>query len=231
MVFQRRKNIRIWGETDWEQIMDVYCKEAVLLADQKIPKGSFSITLPPREAEENMTLVIRGSTGDIVSIRNVDIGEVWIAGGQSNMEFFLRYDAEGKETIAKANDDHLRYYNVAQYAFEGEEKDGFKDESRWNAWFPYKLEYIETFSAVGLYFANRLRKSLGVPVGIVGGNWGGTTVSALMDEKLLEADVALSVYTEAYRNKPKAWTRRPTGKAIGFSGEENQSWWIPSCNT
>lgn len=203
MVLQRGKNIRLWGETDREQSVEVYCNEALWLPAQKIPKGSFSLTLPPGEAAENATLVIQGSAGDTVRIRNVDIGEVWIAGGQSNMEFFLRYDTEGKETIAGANDDHLRYYNVAQYAFEGEEKDGFKDESRWNRWFPYKPEYIETFSAVGLYFANCLRKALGVPVGIIGCNWGGTTASAWMDEKLLEADAVLSVYTEEYAEQTR----------------------------
>lgn len=203
MMLQRGKELRIWGETDREQNIEVYCGEECWTGAQKIQAGKFSITLPAREAMENVTVTITGSAGDKLTLFNVDIGEIWIAGGQSNMEFFLRYDAEGKKTIANANDDHLRYYNVAQYAFNGEEKDGFKDESRWNKWFPYKPEYIETFSAVGLYFANQLREKLGVPVGIVGCNWGGTTASTWVDEKLLAEDPELCVYIEDYAEKTK----------------------------
>ena len=203
MMLQRGKELRIWGETDREQSIEVYCGEECWVSAQEIQEGKFSVMLPAREAAENVTVTITGSAGDEITLSNVDIGEIWIAGGQSNMEFFLRYDAEGKKTIANANDDHLRYYNVAQYAFNGEEKDGFKDESRWNKWFPYKPEYIETFSAVGLYFANQLREKLGVPVGIVGCNWGGTTASTWMDEKLLEEDPELRIYIDDYAEKTK----------------------------
>lgn len=202
MILQRGKPIRIWGETDNVQSIRVLVN-GMKCCSQDSCAGKFELVLPEQEAAENITIAVIGSSGDEIVLTNVDIGEIWIAGGQSNMEFFLRYDAEGKQTIADANDDHLRYYNVAQYAFIGEENDGFKDASRWNQWFPYKPEYIETFSAVGLYFARQLREKLGVPVGIIGCNWGGTTASTWMDEKLLEEDPELHIYISEYEEKTK----------------------------
>lgn len=202
MMLQRGKPIRIWGETDVAQSVSILLN-GVNCCSRNCCVGEFELVLPEQEAAENISVAVIGSSGDEVVLSKVDIGEIWIAGGQSNMEFFLRYDAEGKKTIAEANDDHLRYYNVAQYAFIGEENDGFKDEERWNKWFPYKPEFIETFSAVGLYFARQIRKKLGVPVGVIGCNWGGTTASTWMDKKLLEEDSELRVYISEYEETTK----------------------------
>ena len=139
MILQREKPIRVWGESDEQQTLAISI-DGSRVAEETITAGKFSLTLPAQKAAENVTLTVKSSAGDDCSLRNVDIGEIWIAGGQSNMAFFLRDDAEGMKTIAQANDEHLRYYDVAKYAFEGEEADGFKDASRWDRWFPYKRE-------------------------------------------------------------------------------------------
>lgn len=198
MILQRNKPIRIWGTTDAAQTLSVYINDN-LIADTAAVAGSFRIDLPPMEAAECIELSLRGSTGDILTLHNIDIGEVWIAGGQSNMEFFLRYDAEGKNVLKNANDPHLRHYTVAQYAFDGEECDGFKDDRYWNTWLICKPEEIQNVSAAGHYFAAKLRKELGVPVGIIGCNWGGTTASTWMDESLLELDPDLQIYLDDYK--------------------------------
>jgi len=127
-----------------------------------------------------------------------DIGEVWIAGGQSNMEFLLRYDAEGPEQIASAFDPHCRFYDVGEYAFAGEEADGFKDARGWDRWMSLDRKNAEFFSAVGYYFARQLRKKYEVPVAIVGCNWGGTTAATWQDIQYLKDDPDLSVYVREY---------------------------------
>lgn len=202
MILQRDKPVQIWGTTDQSQRIQI-CVDSEMCIEADIEAGDFECYLPPMPAGENQIVSILGSAGDEIHLKNVDFGEIWIAGGQSNMEFFLRYDEEGKKTIKTANDEHLRYYNVAQYAFEGEEKDGFKDASRWEAWYPFYPEYVETFSAAGIYFAKELRAKYGVPVGIIGCNWGGTTASAWMDEKLLEEDKDLRIFIDEYAEKTK----------------------------
>lgn len=202
MVLQREKPVRIWGITDRTQKIKI-CVDSVLYTETDIMEGEFECYLPSMPAGENRTVSITGSSGDRIILNKVDFGEIWIAGGQSNMEFFLRYDEEGKKTIKAAADEHLRYYDVAKYAFEGEEKDGYKDASRWEKWCPFSPEFAETFSAVGIYFAKVLRAQYGIPVGIVGCNWGGTTASAWLDHKMLEEDSNLCVYVDEYAEKIK----------------------------
>lgn len=196
MTLQRCKPIKIWGNSDCRQDITIKLNDMVLQESMTIEKN-FSIVLPPQEAMANAVLTIAG-TNDTVILQNVDIGEVWIAGGQSNMEFLLRYDAEGAAQIAKANDEHFRFYDVGEYTFPEEEASGRKDNTGWNKWLSFRPEHAEYFSAVGVYFAKQLREKLGIPVAIVGCNWGGTTASSWMDKSYLAMDEHLKEYLDDY---------------------------------
>ena len=192
VIFQRGRPIPLWGSSDEAQSVTVRLNGETI-ADAEIPAGDFSITLPPQEVAENAILEI----GD-VTLRNVDIGEVWVAGGQSNMEFFLEYTEGSDAEIASANDEHLRMYTVGQYSFAGEREKGYKAWNPWDEWLPYTPENAGSFSAVGVYFAKELRRILGVPVGIISCNWGGTSASAWLDRRCLEEDTALRSYIDDF---------------------------------
>lgn len=201
MTLQRQKPIKIWGSTDCPQQVTVALNDAAVLEDIAI-EGDFALTLPPQEAATDVVLTITG-TKDTVELTNVDIGEVWIAGGQSNMEFLLRYDAEGDAQIAAANDTHFRFYDVGEYSFPEEEATSKKDNTGWDKWLTFKPEYAEYFSAVGVYFAKQLRTKRNVPVAIVGCNWGGTTASSWTEESYLAADPDLKEYLDDYAEATK----------------------------
>ena len=196
MTLQRQKPIKIWGVTDCAQQASVSLNGKILVEKVELA-GEFLITLPPQEAMENAVLRIIG-TKDTIELNNVDIGEVWIAGGQSNMEFLLRYDAEGKKQIAAAHDLHFRFYDVGEYSYPEEESYSKKDNTGWDKWLTFNSENAEYFSAVGVYFAKQLRQVLQIPVAIVGCNWGGTTASAWTKESYLAADADLKEYLNEY---------------------------------
>lgn len=196
MTLQRDKPPRLWGKTDAAQTVDVLWNGAPLL-HTNLPQGNFALTLPALPAQENGTLTLRGAA-DVLTFTDVDVGEVWIAGGQSNMEFLLKYDEHGDETAAAADDAHFRFYDVGEYAYPGQRESGQKDGSRWDKWLNFTPENAPYFSAVGTYFALKLRKALGVPVAVIGCNWGGTSAGAWVDEARLKADPALRVYTDEY---------------------------------
>lgn len=196
MTLQRHKPIRIWGNTDCPQQVTVCLNGKELLSGVSI-ENDFSLELPAQEAAINATLTITGSS-DVVELKNVDIGEVWVAGGQSNMEFLLRYEAEGKKQIKEANDVHIRFYDVGEYSFPEEESYTKKENACWHKWVPFVPEWAEYFSAVGLYFAKVLRATYDVPVAIVGCNWGGTTASSWTEESYLAADEDLKSYLDDY---------------------------------
>lgn len=190
-VFQRGMPIVLWGSSGEKQTVSIRLNgERLMEAD--LPSGDFSLTIPAQDAVEDATLEI----GNVV-LRHVDIGEMWIAGGQSNMEFFLEYAENGEEEIAAANDPHLRMYTVGQYSFAGEREMGYKAWNPWDRWLPYTPENAGSFSAVGVFFAKELRR-MGVPVGIISCNWGGTSASAWLSRQKLEVDPALRVYLDDF---------------------------------
>lgn len=204
MVLQRGREIRIWGSCEGEQSLKVYLNDIFMgkIDSEQMKQGPvgrrFAFTIPPQEAMEDGKLRILGTSGKELVLQHVDIGEVWIAGGQSNMEFLLQYDREGEQTAAQASDPHLRYFEVGKYAFEGEKEEGLKDGSYWDRWLSFTPKEAPWFCAAGAYFALQLRRRLRVPVGIIGCSWGGTSASAWLDERLLRRDPLLRIYTDAY---------------------------------
>ncbi len=199
MTLQRSRNVKIWGTCDQaEQLRVCWNGEQIWQGD--IGPGDFSLTLPPIEAFENGTLAF--SDGTVLS--DVDIGEVWIAGGQSNMEFPLACDRSWEAARELPSDDHLRFYDVGEYGFPGEREEGLNpDAAHWDRWMAFDSEDRGFFSAVGAWFGLQLRRELKVPVAIVGCNWGGTTASTWMDAETLAADPALSVYLKDYEAATK----------------------------
>lgn len=203
MVLQRHKPIKLFGMADENCTAEVFINNKKV-TEAEIQKGKFTITLPEQNELENAEFKIITSAGDNVVFKNVDIGEVWLAGGQSNMEFLMKYEELFDTEVENCTDDHLRFYNVPQYSFVGEEKEGFKEQSGHNKWHSANPDDLWCFSAAGYYHAKKLRSELGVPVAILGCNWGGTSASAWMDIETLQNDPELSVYCDdfaQYENK------------------------------
>lgn len=197
MVFQRRKPINVFGYAEADQTLFFYFNNE-LIHEEEVKKGEFLVSLPAQEAAMNIDFRVESSKGECRPLKNIDIGEVWLAGGQSNMEFLMKYEENYEYELIYCDDEHLRFYNVPQYSFFGEEHEGFKEKNGYNKWHKSCRENLWCFSAAGYYHALNLRAELGVPVAIVGCNWGGTSASAWMDTETLKADPELAVYCEDY---------------------------------
>lgn len=178
MVLQRGKPIAIWGEADPGSAVTIQLQkwgeaiaETVALTDSA---GAWRAALPPQDAARGLTLRV----SDII-LYDVLIGEVWIAGGQSNMEYWLHFDAEKQQALSKPENPDIRFFDYPKVSFEGElERYDYSDFGFWRR---CNSEELPWFSAVGYYFAERLQAALDVPVGIVGCNWGGTNAACWMD--------------------------------------------------
>ncbi len=193
MILQRNVPVLFWGVNDGGDIGNVSLKlNGEELDTIVIPAGEFSFYFPEQEAMENVEI----SIGDI-TFSNVDFGEIWIAGGQSNMEYALEYDRDAEGAIAEADDEHFRMYTVGQYSYAGQREEGYKAWNPWDEWLDFKPENAGRMSAIGVYFAKELRKQ-GVPVGIVSCNWGGTSASSWMSRECMLADPQVSAYVTEY---------------------------------
>ena len=206
VVLQRNKPIKIWGKAENGSSIKVTmlnCKQAVIAEATAIADcDEWSVTLSACDAGVDYQLILECNEYEKqIIISNVSIGDVWLAGGQSNMEFFLRYDEEWDCVKDYSHNKNIRMYNVPQLAFKGHQR----DTTGWGKWISEGDVGFETFSAVGYSFARNIQPEIGVPIGIIGCYWGGTTATAWLDENVLNKD-PLSIYLEEYEEALKLYT-------------------------
>ena len=193
MVLQRDKMIAIFGKaTDHIRVscaIKGFPKRSTMAAN-----GKFVLHLPPMKAGGPYELTIE-SEGQEVTFSDVYIGEVFIAGGQSNMEFELGNCMEGEEELKQESFPLIRFYYTQKKSILDDE---FYASERNTSWAVAGDEWMKAWSAVGYFFAKKLQTTLGVPVGIIGCNWGGTSASAWMDSESLIEDEELRSYVDEY---------------------------------
>jgi len=139
--------------------------------------------LPAHDAGGPYELIISG--GEKVQFKDVWYGDVWVAGGQSNMAWNLKSDVDNwEEEVATSNYPQIRFFTVPnEIAFEP------KNDLEGGNWLSANPENTPDFSAVAWFFAKRNHLEKGVPVGIIESNWGGTPAESwTSSERLLEID-------------------------------------------
>lgn len=175
-VLQRGKPCAVFGTARPGAAVTVTVQGKTATAEAAAD-GNWKAVLPPLAASRCETLTVT-CEGETLVYKSVAVGEVWLLGGQSNMEFHMRYDEALPEEEKGASHDRIRFFDVPEISYEGQERDF--DYSRFGVWRTVNPTDLEYFSAVGYYFAKQLEQTLQVPVGLVGINWGGTPSCAWM---------------------------------------------------
>ena len=171
MVLQRDLPVPVWG---WAEAGE---KVTVSFAGQSKSStagddGKWMVKLDPLKASAKAaSLSIQGKNK--LTLENILVGEVWICSGQSNMEWSISRSMNPKEEIAASNHPNIRLFNVPGHTVSPVPNDKAARPGSWQVCSP---KTSGGFSAVGYYFGRRLQKELGVPVGLVGSNWGGTRI-------------------------------------------------------
>ena len=178
-MLQREKPCRVWGTAaSGEEIKLVFGTESFSV--QADSDGSWEVILPPLQATESADMVISGENSRIC-LKDVAVGEVWVAGGQSNMEFYMRYEKHIEEEKAVCINPRIRIFDIPEVSYAGQAEDF--DYSEMGFWRKADKENLEYFSAAAYYFAKELESRLQVPIGIIGCNWGGTSASVWMSQE------------------------------------------------
>ena len=154
-------------------------------ADQN---GKWRTNLPPLKPlakGETCTITIKGK--NTVEIKNILIGEVWIASGQSNMEQSVNGAANPAETKANSKNANIRLFTVKKTAADKPATDVPTDGNN-GKWLECGPDTVGGFSAVAYFFARDLQKSLNVPVGIIHTSWGGTAAEQWTRLDILETN-------------------------------------------
>lgn len=210
MILQRGKPVPVWGEAAPKQeiCVSLQGKEYHTCADEN---GRWSVLVGPLAAQQTGNLTIT-SGSEKNELLDVAIGDVFVAGGQSNMEFLLRYEKHFAQERQHCGNDAIRFFDVPEIAYSGQDKDF--DYSKVGIWRKATPEDLDYFSAVGYYFAKRLNAELGVPIGIVGINWGGTRTSSWMTEEHARTicPEQVAVFEAKLKGRPYAEVIREAGK-------------------
>lgn len=195
MVLQRDKKIIIWGNAPAGSTVTATIEKnsaSSVANDQQ----QYQIALAPMAAGEDFILTITCDAPNErpIELYNISIGDVWLASGQSNMEFFLRYEQDWKAIQKYEKNPKIHLFNVPQVAFEGHTT---HCKSGYGYWLQEGDEGFDKFSAPAYSFARNIQPAIGVPIGIIGCNWGGTSACAWVPEDVLK-EAPLDHYLKEY---------------------------------
>lgn len=170
MVLQRGIKIPVWGIASPGEKITV--KLANHSAQTKAnAQGRWQVSLPSMEAGGPYELVVKGENDEIV-LRDVLIGDVWIASGQSNMQWPVSASMNAEKEIASANHPQIR---LLQAPLKSTKEPQWDIECKWQVCSP---QTVKDFSAVAYFFARDLQKNLDIPIGIINSSVGGTPAEA-----------------------------------------------------
>lgn len=192
MVLQRNKNINIWGYSYNSDNVTITFNGQV--NNIKVNNNKWNFISSSMEAGGPYRMEIIDNDDKLV-LDNIMIGEVWLAGGQSNIELELQNSKNGKEVVENIENDNIRFFNVPRLSYI---KDNFSEEEEKSIWQECNSSNVGTWSAVGYYYAKELSKKLGVTIGVIGCNFGGTSASAWISKDKLIEDIDTKTYIDEY---------------------------------
>ncbi len=192
MVLQRDEVITIWGTAKPESSVSISWQgeEKVVTSNSK---GEWTVSFPPLAAKANASALTASDDEGSVTLKNILIGDVWLASGQSNMEFSMSRFTDGQKDYASFNIPELRFMKMhnslptgaMSYSLEGykkAEERGFFSYT----WQNCTPENTRDFSATAAYFGRALQAELGIPVGIICNAVGGVGMESWLPQKLIE---------------------------------------------
>ncbi|MCP4645194.1 MAG: sialate O-acetylesterase [bacterium] len=175
-VLQQKAPVPVWG---WGEpgatvsvAIDGKAKSATVDGD-----GRWRVDLSSMKAGGPYELTVSSGTQQIV-LTDILIGEVWLASGQSNMQWSIKRTDNWEEVVANADNDSIRFAMV----FRRSSPLPIDDLNGITPWAACTSDALtdcyngEGFSAVSYYYAKYLQEALGVPVGVINTSWGGTRI-------------------------------------------------------
>ena len=218
MVLQRDKPLRIWGRAPvGAEVRVAFAdQEAMVRADER---GDWLAELPAVPASEAGRELLVTGAGDAVTLVDVLVGDVWVLGGQSNMEMPLWWRTDGNITapgtrlVLAVDHAWLRVMTVPQRSaripqewFPESSRDG--DGVPTLEWFASKSRdpAISGFSALGYYIALGLREATHVPIGLIDTSWGGTIAAAWNARDQLDSIPAAREFVLEKDRNADAWS-------------------------
>ena len=211
MVFQRDREIRVFGIASGSVRACIKDGVSILVEGsvQAGDDGSFVIVMDPLSAGGPYILeVVSGD--ELLTVNRVYIGEVWLAGGQSNMEYPLGRSDNAREVVTSCPETKMHFYKVPVADKIGEASLAAEAASHWDI---INADTCYDMSGVGFYFARKVMEYLethdeagkDLHFGVVGCYLGGTSVSSWQSVRSLMRSVQTLKYLDDYKTECEKW--------------------------
>jgi sialate O-acetylesterase len=180
MVLQRDLPVNIWG---WARPGE---KVTVMISGQKVSvktgkNGEWKVQLKPIPAGGPYEMTIKGKNS--IVLKNILAGDVWVCGGQSNMEWPLSRSRNWSSDKNTCENPNIRLFYVPKNMSLKPLQN--TKEAKWQA---CNEESASSFSAIGYYFGKNLNNDLNIPIGLINSNWGGTDIETWISLETMYAD-------------------------------------------
>lgn len=208
MVLQRDVPVKVWGVANPNEKIDVWFnwKKSSTVADSR---GEWNVILEPMKANfQPMAMCIYVNGYPKREIKDILVGDVWILGGQSNMAWRMPKTDEYKRALADANKYEIRTFFQPAMGDKILRRDN-PPNSRWNT--TIGDSKLDTFSAVGYYFAEVLAQKENVPVGLIYTPVGGARMIAYVPESVMSKN---EDYAKDLENFKKVQQEYPYKKTL-----------------
>ncbi|WP_448249712.1 sialate O-acetylesterase [Thalassotalea agariperforans] len=172
MVLQRNQPIKIWGQAESDAIISV--KFASLKSDIKADESGFWKTEFPAQSQGGPYTLYIESKEKTLYFHNLLIGDVWVASGQSNMEWKVSWKIDNyQQEIIDSDFPNIRFYKTNTKVLVSP-----SDDIEGTGWRIASPDTVGDFSAVAWFFAKHANRNTQIPIGIIESNVGGTPAEA-----------------------------------------------------
>ena len=195
MVVQRDLPVHVWGMASPGEEVSVSFRGETRTAKAG-QLGRWSVYLTPGGAGGPFQMVVKGASpaeggnsapAQVIALDDLLVGDVWVASGQSNMEFEMRKAATADADLPHAANPRIRLlvvnHSASPYA---------QDDIDTGGWAASSPKTAKDFSAAAWYFAREIADREKVPVGIIDSTWGGTMVESWTRLTALGDDASLA---------------------------------------
>ncbi|MBI2192646.1 MAG: sialate O-acetylesterase [Planctomycetes bacterium] len=198
MVLQQGMPVPLWG---WAGPGEAV---TVTLGDQSVQAtagedGRWLVRLAPLKAGGPHALIIRGK--NTLTLEDVLVGEVWLASGQSNMEWSVAASDRAKEEIPKADFPRIRLFHVPKVPRDQRAEDV---QAEWKVCSP---KTVASFSGVAYFFGREIHQAMDVPIGLINSSWGGTRIEPWTPPAGFASVPAFAPYLEKRPDATEAYQR------------------------
>lgn len=205
MVLQQKSTVKLWGwAAPSESITIKVSWDTTTYKVRASNDAKWISSIKTPEAGGAYSIVIQGN--NVIRLEDVLIGEVWVCGGQSNMEWSGDQGLfQSKEAAPNATNNKIRFFYVPKST------SPFPQDNVEGKWVVCSPEEMIHFSAIGYFYGKKLNETLNYPIGLINSNWGGTPAETWTPEFVINKNEIIKKGSEAL--KPAEWWPHKTALA------------------